>query len=52
MKIYLQSRNRLIDIKNRFLVAKGLGVGGLEGWDSKCKLLYEGWINKWSYYVV
>ena len=32
MKIYLQSRNRLIDIENTFLVAKGVGIEGLEVW--------------------
>ena len=45
---YLQ--NRLTDIENGPVVAKGEGKGG-GGFDwefgiSKCKLLYIGWINK------
>ena len=45
---YLQSRNRLTDIENRVVVAKGECVGGGMGWDfgiSICKLLYMEWIN-------
>ena len=34
MKIYLQSRNRLMDIENRFLVAKGVGIGDWKVGDS------------------
>ena len=37
-----------MDIENRFVVAKGEGVGGGMEWEfgvSRCKLLYVGWIN-------
>ena len=45
---YLQNRNRLTDIENRLVVAKGEESGGGKYWDlgiSRCKLLYIGWIN-------
>ena len=41
--------NRLTDIDNRLVVAKGEGFGGGMEWEvgiSRCKLLYTGWINK------
>ena len=45
---YLWNRNRLTDIENRLVVAKGeMGRGGIE-WEfgvSTCKLLYIEWIN-------
>ena len=45
---YLWNRNRLTDIENRLVVAKGeLGGGGMD-WEfgiSRSKLLYIGWIN-------
>ena len=44
-RTYLQNRNRLTDIENRLVVAKG---GGGKDWEfgvSRCKLLYIGWIN-------
>ena len=40
--------NRLTDIKNRLVVAKGEGSGGEMDWEfgiSRCKLVYIGWIN-------
>ena len=43
---YLWIRNRLIDIKNRLVVAKG-GEGEMS-WEfggSRCKLLYIEWVN-------
>ena len=42
------NRNRLTDIENRSVVAKGEGVGGGMKWEvgvSRCKLLYIEWIN-------
>ena len=45
---YLWNRNRLTDIENRLVVAKGEGVGRGMEWEfgiSRCKLLYIGWIN-------
>ena len=45
---YLQKRNRLTDIENRLVAAKGEGVGGGKDWEfeiSRCKLLYIGGIN-------
>ena len=50
---YLWSRNRLTDIENRLVVAKGEGRGGKD-WEfgvSKCKLLNIGWIHKRSYCI-
>ena len=46
---YLWNRNRITDIENRLVVAKGEGVGGGKKWEvgvSRCKLLYIKWINK------
>ena len=46
--IYLWNRNRLTDIENRLVVAKGERVGGVMAWEigvSRCKLLYIDWIN-------
>ena len=43
---YLQ--NRLTNIKNRLVIAKGEGGGRGKDWEfeiSRCKLLYIGWIN-------
>jgi len=44
---YLWNRNKIMDIENRLVVAKG-GVGGRMEWEvevSRCKLLYIEWIN-------
>ena len=44
---YLQNRNKLMDIENRFVVAKGRGRNGMD-WEfgvSRCKLLYLEWIS-------
>ena len=41
-------QNRITDIENRLVVAKGEGVGGGMEWEtgvSRCKLLYREWIN-------
>ena len=41
-------RNRIMDIENRPVVAKGEEVGGGIEWEagvSRCKLLHIGWIN-------
>ena len=46
---YLRNRNRLTDIENRLVVAKGEEEWGREGLGvgiSRCKLVYIGWINK------
>ena len=46
---YLWNRNRLWDIENRLMVAKGEGCGGEMDWEfgiSRSKLLYIGWVNK------
>ena len=47
-RTYLQNRNRLTDVENRLVVAKGAGWGrdGLGVGISRCKLLYIEWINK------
>ena len=48
-RTYLQDRNRLTDIKNRLVFAKGEEVGGGMEWEvrgSIGKLLYIEWINK------
>ena len=45
---YLQNRNRLTEIENRFVVAKGEGGGEGMDWEfgmSRCKLVYREWIN-------
>ena len=45
---YLWNRNRIMDIENRLVVAKGEGVGGGMEWEagvSRCKPLYIEWIN-------
>ena len=45
---YLRNRNRLTDIENRLVVAKGEGGGGgmqREFGISRCKLLYIEWLN-------
>ena len=45
---YLRNRNRLTDIENRLLVAKGEGGRGGKDWEfgiSRCKLVYIGWMN-------
>ena len=45
----LRNRNRLIDIENKLVVAKGDLVEGRKDWEfgiSRCKRLYIGWINK------
>ena len=44
----IYKRERFMDIENRFVVAKGEGVGGGRVWEvgvSRCKLLYLEWIN-------
>ena len=41
-------QKRLTDIKNRLVVAKGMGSGGGMDWElgvSRCKILYTEWIN-------
>ena len=47
-RTYLQNRDRLTDIENRLVVAKGEGGGrgmaGVSGF-SKCKLLHLEWIS-------
>ena len=45
--IYLQNRNRLTDVENRLMVAKGEGGGirRLRVGIHRCKLLYIDWIN-------
>ena len=51
---YLQNRNRLTDIENRLVVAKGEGGGGGMDWEfgvSRCKLVYMEWINNRSYCI-
>ena len=45
---YLRNKNRLIDIENRLVVAKGGGGRGGKEWEfgiSRGKLLYIGWIK-------
>ena len=45
---YLPNRNRLIDIENRLVVAKGEGGGRGMDWEfevGRCKLLHLEWIN-------
>jgi len=45
---HLQNRNRTIGIQNRWLVAKGEGVGEEMEWEvgvSRCRLLCTEWIN-------
>ena len=47
-RTYLQNRNRLIDIENRPVVAKGEGGGRGMDWEfgvGRCKLLPLKWIN-------
>ena len=47
-RTYLRNRNRLTDIENRLVVAKGEGGGGGMDWEfgvSRCTLLYIEWIN-------
>ena len=44
----LRNRNRLTDIENILVVAKGEGNGGGKDWEvgiSRCKLLYIRWID-------
>ena len=46
-RTYLRNRNRLTDIENRLVFAKGGCRGGMD-WEfviSRCKLLYIEWIN-------
>ena len=45
---YLENRNRLTDIENRFVVAKGKVGGSGMDWEfgvSRCKLLHLEWIS-------
>ena len=45
---YLQNRNRLVDIENRLVVAKGERGGRGMDWEfgvGRCKLLHSEWIN-------
>ena len=47
-KHFMVNRNRLTDIENRLVVAKGEGSGGGIDWElgiSRCKLVYVEWIN-------
>ena len=47
-RTYLQNRNRLTDIENRLVVAKGSGKGRGVNWEfgvSRCQLLHLEWIN-------
>ena len=47
-RTYLQNRNRLTDIENRLVFAKGEGGGRGTEWEfgvSRCKLLHLEWIN-------
>ena len=49
---YLQ--NRITDVENRLVVAKGEGFEGGMEWEagvSRCKLLYIEGINTRSYYI-
>ena len=44
---YLQNRNRLTDMENKLVLAKGEGGGSGMDWefgDSRCKLLHLEWI--------
>ena len=46
-KNYLENRNRLRDIENRFVVAKGEGGSGVD-WEfggGRCELLHFDWIS-------
>ena len=44
---YLQKRNRLREVENRLVAAKGEGVGGAEEFgDRRCKLLHLEWTSK------
>ena len=43
--LYLWNRNKLTDVENRLVVAKGVGGMDWEFGVSRCKLLYIGWIN-------
>ena len=50
----LRNRNRITDIENRPVVAKGEGVGGGMEWEvgvSRHKLLYIEWINNKVYCI-
>ena len=53
-RTYLLKRNRLTEIENRLVVAKGeVGGGGMD-WEfgiSRCKLLYIEWITTYSYCI-
>ena len=47
-RICLPSRNRLTDIENRLVVAKGEGCGRGMDWEfgvSRCKLLHIEWMD-------
>ena len=44
----IQNRNKLTDIENRLVIAKGWGGGERTDWksgNSRCKLFYREWIN-------
>ena len=44
----LSTKQKLTEIENRLVVAKGGGGGGGKDWEfgiSRCKLLYIGWVN-------
>ena len=52
---YLQNRNRLTDIENRLVVAKGEGCREGMDWEfrfSRCKLLHIEWINNREPYSI
>ena len=49
-----RERNRITDVENKLVVAKGEGVGGGMEWEagvSRRKLLYIEWINNRSYCI-
>ena len=48
VKINLSTKQRLTDIENRLVVAKGEGRGSGMDWEfgvNRCKLLHWGWIS-------
>ena len=45
----LQTRNRLTDMEDRLVIAKGEGKGGGVDWEfgmNRCQLLHLAWIDK------
>ena len=48
IQMNLFTKQRLTDMEDRLVVAKGEGYGGGKDWEfgiSRCKPLYTGWIN-------